>query len=207
MPYNLDLSAISVQEYKEMLKAQNLLPGRRMLHQDIDHIFDLIGKQGIEHIAQLRKQLSAPKKLASFAAAIGISGEYLVLLKREIGSLEQKPVPIEGFPGIDEAEVASLKSMSITTSKDYYEVASSNSDELFCLCDLVRINGVGAVAARAFYEAGYRSVADIACADAGDMLERVSEVNDEKQYYKAKLGVKDMQFCIDFAALLMKRCG
>jgi hypothetical protein len=207
MPYNLDLSALSVPQYKELLKQQNLLPGRRMLLQDIDHNFDVIGKQGIVNMAHLKKQLSAPKRLASFAATTGISEEYLVLLKREIGSLEQKPVPIASFPGMDRAEVARLKSMSITTSKDYYEGAPSVSDELSCLCDLVRINGVGAVAAKVFYEAGYRSVAEIACADAGVMLERVSEVNDEKHYYKARLGVKDMQFCIDFAALLMKYCG
>ncbi len=205
MPYNLDLSAITVREYKEMLKAQNLLPGRRMLREGIDHIFDLIEKQGIGHIAQLRKQLSAPKRLASFAAATGISEEYLVLLKREMGSLEQKPVPIAGFPGMDAVVIANLKRRGITTSKDYYE-GGPVADELFCLCDLVRINGVGTAAAKAFCEAGYRSVADIACADAGDMLERVSKVNEEKQYYEARLGVKDMQFCIDFAVLLMKRC-
>lgn len=73
-----------------------------------------------------------------------------------------------------------------------------------CLCDLVRINGVGAVAAKAFYEASYRSVWDVAGADAADMLKRVTDVNDEKSYYKAKLGVKDMQFCIDYALLLKK---
>ena len=78
------------------------------------------------------------------------------------------------------------------------------SDELFCLCDLVRINGVGPVAARAFYEAGYSSTSDVAIADAEDMLEKVSAVNKVHRYYKAKLGIKDMQFCIDFALLLNK---
>ncbi len=36
------------------------------------------------------------------------------------------------------------------------------------------------------------------------MLEKVSAVNKVHRYYKAKLGVKDMQFCIDFALLLNK---
>ena len=78
------------------------------------------------------------------------------------------------------------------------------SDELFCLCDLVRINGVGPVAARAFYEAGYHSASEVAAAYAEDMLEKVSAVNETHHYYKAKLGIKDMQFCIDFALLLNK---
>jgi len=29
----------------------------------------------------------------------------------------------------------------------------------------------------------------------------------EKQYYKVNLGLKDMQFCIDFARLLMRFCA
>jgi hypothetical protein len=66
---------------------------------------------------------------------------------------------------------------------------------------------VGAVAAKAFYEAGYRSVAAVARADADVILEKISKVNKAKRYYKAQLGVKDMQFCIDFASLLIKYGG
>ncbi len=207
MPYNPDSSAISIHDYKELLKRQNLLPSRRLLWQDIDHNFEAIGEQGIANVAQLKKSLSTPQKIASFAATSGISADYLTILKREIGSLEQKPVPIASFPDVDSAIVSSLNSRGIKTSKDYFESSRSETDELFCLCDLVRINGVGAIAARAFYEAGYRSVAAVACADAAVMLARVSEVNEARQYYKAKLGVKDMQFCIDFASLLIKHCG
>lgn len=207
MPYHLDLSAMSIDDYKELLKRQNLLPGRRLLWQELDHNFEVIGEQGIANLAQLKKHLSTPQRIESFAAATGISTDYLTILKREIGSLEQKPVPIACFPGVDGAIVSSLNSKGIKTSKDYFESGLSQTDELFCLCDLVRINGVGAIAAKAFYEAGYRSVAEVARADAAVMLARVSEVNEAKHYYKAKLGVKDMQFCIDFAALLTEYGG
>ena len=204
MTYNLDLSALSVQDYRELVKTQDLLPGRRILWQNIDHNFDAIGQQGIETIAHLKKQLATPKKMLSFALVTGISEEYLTILKREIGSLEQKPVLLASFPDVDCSTVSSLKNEGITTSKEYFESILPKTGELFCLCDLVRINGVGAVAAKALYEAGYKSVADVACAEATVMLEKVSEVNETKQYYKAKLGIKDMQFCIDFASLLIK---
>lgn len=207
MPYNLDLSTLSVQEYRELLKHQNLLPGRRILWQNIDHNFNVIENQGIANIAEMKKQLSTSQKIEYFSSATNISKEYLTILKREIGSLDQKPIPIASFLGVDGAMLARLNSRGIKTSKECVESGLSNADELFCLCDLVRINGVGAVAAKAFYEAGYRSVVDVAGADACVMLERVSEVNDAKHYYKAKLGVKDMQFCIDFASLLIKYCG
>ena len=206
MKYNLDLGSLSVQDYKQLLKQQNLLPGRKMLLHDIDQHFTLFENYGIHTLSQLRKCLSTPQKVASFSADSGISEDYLTVLRREMGSLEQKPVAIANFPGIDTALIFELNGAGIKTSKDYFESNQATSDELFCLCDLVRINGIGPVAAKAFYEAGYKSVSDVAGANAVVMLEKVTEVNEIKRYYKAKLGIKDTQFCIDFALLLLKLC-
>ena len=125
-------------------------------------------------------------------------------MKREIGSLEQKPVSLADFPGIDGSLLDQLSELGLITSKDYWNQKQGFTDELFCLCDLVRINGVGPLAARAFYEAGYQSALDVSEADPQEMLEKVSEVNEIHRYYKARLGIKDMQFCIDFARLLKK---
>lgn len=71
------------------------------------------------------------------------------------------------------------------------------------LSDLVRINGVGAAAARTMFQAGYTTIKDIASADAEELLEQISAVNENEQYYHARLGKKDMQFVIDSAALLL----
>lgn len=204
MDYNLDLSSLSIREYRELLKSQNLLPGRRILWQDINDNFDAVELQGVSNVAELKTRLSSAQKLAVFAVATGISEDYLTILKREIGCLEQKPVLIASFPDIDETLVSEMNRRGIKSSKDYYELNNPDKDELFCLCDLVRINGIGAVAARAFFKAGYRSVADVAGAIAETILNNVSKVNEKEHYYNAKLGVKDMQFCIDFAKLLMK---
>jgi hypothetical protein len=204
MKYNLDLERLSVQEYKALLKQQNLLPGRRILWQDMDKNFALFESRGIKTVAQLKKSLSTPVKIATFAIESGIPEDYLVILKREIGSLEQKPIPLSSFPGIDPSLVAKLDQAGLKTSKDYWEQKPDASDELFCLCNLVRINGVGPVAAKALYEAGYRSVLGVAGADAAVMLGKISAVNAARHYYKAKLGLKDMQFCIDFALLVNK---
>ncbi len=204
MEYNLDLDGLSVQEYKDLLKQQNLLPGRRILWQDIDRNFALFESKGIKSVADLKKSLSTPKRIAAFATESGISEEYLVILKREIGSLEQKAVPLSEFPGINSLLLEKLGESGLRTSKEYWDQKPDVPGELFCLCDLVRINGVGPVAARAFYEAGYHSASEVATADAEDMLEKVSAVNEVHHYYKAKLGIKDMQFCIDFALLLNK---
>lgn len=114
----------------------------------------------------------------------------------------QKPVLVGSFTGIDEAFINRLNAADIMNSKEYWERNQTATDELFCLCDLVRINGVGPVAARMFYETGYQSVEDVAAGDAALMLKKISDCNATQQFYKSKLGIKDMQFCIDFAKLL-----
>lgn len=205
MRYSLDLSVLSIHEYKNILKS-HLLPGRRILWQDIDQNFEQFEHFGMKDVAGLKKHLSTPQRITALSAGTGIPEDYLTMLKREIGSLEQKPVPLENFPGIEPSVLAHMKSAGIQNSKEYFEKAGSTENELYCLCNLVRINGVGAIAAKAFYEAGYRTAAEVARAEAAIMLEKVSNINKIKQYYKASLGEKDMQFCIDFALLLVKYC-
>ncbi|WP_010250690.1 hypothetical protein [Acetivibrio cellulolyticus] len=39
MGYSLDLKMISIDEYKEILKNQYLLPSRKILHQDFESSF------------------------------------------------------------------------------------------------------------------------------------------------------------------------
>jgi len=203
MGYTLPLEQISLSEYRQLLRQQNLLPGRRILQEQLDERFTLLTSSGLTNLAQLSAVLATPAKLTSLAVKAGIPEEYLVILRRELGSLAQKPVPLCDFPGCDEVQIRSLASAGIRNSRDYWEQRNKPGEELSSLCDLVRINGVGAVAARTFYEAGFRDVVAVAQANAADMLSRVYTVNAEKGYYKVKLGEKDMQFCIDYAKLLL----
>lgn len=218
MGYTLDLSKISIEAYKEILKNQYLLPSRKILHQEMDYSFQAIQSCKIKNLYELKKALSTTQKLGMFAENSGLSKDYLTILRREIGSIEPKTVLIEEFPEVDEQTINLMLNAGIKSSKDYYEFYCSLKDrneitqiisitldkaqELYCLCDLVRINGVGAVAAKSFFDAGYKSVSDIASTNAEEMLLKISKVNELKQYYKAKLGIKDMQFCINFAKII-----
>jgi hypothetical protein len=204
MPYAIDLDKISVSEYETLLKKANLLPGRKILLKNIASNFAAIRGKGIQSAGELKRAISTKRKLAAFAVESGIPEEYLVVLRREIGSMEAKNIPLSNFPNIDEHLLLTLEAKGIRSAKEYLERARGTSAELDALCDLARINGVGAQAARAFYEAGYRCSRDVANADAHDMLTRVGSVNAEERYYSARLGEKDMQFCIDSARLLVR---
>jgi len=209
MNYSIDLNLFSLTDYAVLLKNQTLLPSRKILTENINVYFASLLESGIESVYAINKALSSPEKMSSLANKSGIPENYLKILKREIGSLIQKPVLLSEFPGIDSNLINELTKIGIKTSRDYYEKytnQSGDSDvscELLCLSDLVRINGVGAIAAKTFYEAGYTSIFDVAEASAEVMLEQISDVNNEKKYYNARLGVKDMQFCIDFARLII----
>lgn len=219
MGYSLDLCKISIDAYKEILKNQYLLPSRKILHQDMDSCFHAMHGCQIKNLAELKKALSTPQKLSAFSEKSGLSTDYLTILRREIGSIEPKIALLKDFPEVEEETITSLELEGLKSSKDFYEfyyslkdkneiiqkvsISFDKAQELISLCNLVRINGVGAVAAKSFFDAGYKSVYDVANTTAEEMLERVSKVNDIKQYYKAKLGTKDMQFCIDFARIIV----
>jgi len=204
----------------EILKKQNLLPGRKILLENLEENFHRMAATGIHNLAELKNNISSTQRLFAFAAKTGVSENYLTILKREMGSLEQKPVLISDFPGISANTVSILLNKGIRTSKDVYNleinrgnisaasremgIVEGDLQELSSLCDLARINGIGAIAARTIYEGGYKSIVEIAHAKAAELLESMNAVNASRQYYKVKLGEKDMQFVIDAANIILE---
>lgn len=202
MRYEIDLAKIKLEDYRELLKTQNLLPSRRLLLEDVDARIKALQAVGIATVSDLLKALSSPEKIRRVSAAVGVPADYLQVLKREAGTLKPKRIMITDFPGVDPALAESLRTQGITTAKEYLESGLEPEGELRCLCELTRINGVGPNAAKMFYEVGCRSVSDIAAADAQALLARLAAGNALHRYYQGTLGEKDMRFCIDFARML-----
>ncbi|PKM72926.1 MAG: hypothetical protein CVU91_07845 [Firmicutes bacterium HGW-Firmicutes-16] len=220
MKYCVNFKKLSMDEYRKILSQQDLLPSRKILAQNVDSAFSSIKDAEIKNLGELLKALNTAAKLSSFSNRTGLSEEYLVILRREAGSLEPRSVALRDFPFMNGETHDILFRSNIKTSKDFYELFDTVEDvsriareksiskdcvyELFCLCSLVRINGIGAAAAKCFFDAGFRSVSEVAEANPFDMLKRISEANADNRYYKAKLGEKDMQFCINYAKILLR---
>jgi len=221
MGYSVDLNQIPLLQYMEILKKQNLLPGRKILLMNLEENFHKISAAGIDNLAELKNNITSTPRLVAFAAKTGVPENYLTILKREMGSLEQKPVAITDFPGISTNTITTLLNKNIKTSKEVYNltinpnntaiasremgIEANELQELSSLCNLVRINGIGPIAAKTLYESGYRSITEIAQAKATELLEHMNTVNANRQYYKAKLGEKDMQFIIDATNMILNR--
>ncbi len=220
MPYELDLTRITIDEYRGILKKIELLPSREILHENLESAFKAIKSDGIGNLLQLKKALSTPDSMSNLSERAQLPMSYLTLMRREIGSYEPKKVRLAEYPGITFDTLQAMRQHGLMTSKDFYDFCKEEGshmtsalklalslDEIKLLCglsNLVRINGVGVLAAKCFYEAGYHCVKSIAEADAEEMLCRVNDINCDKQYYKANLRLSDIRNFIEFAKLLIR---
>ncbi|MCL1928001.1 MAG: DUF4332 domain-containing protein [Treponema sp.] len=218
MTYNVDLRKVDVQKYKTFLKNQYLIPSRQILHDNIDNNFKIFKNCGFKYLADLKQAISSNTKIDKLSNETKILPEYLNILRRELGAFDKKGIPFNEFPIIDKNIISKLDNKGIKNTKDFYEYYYKENNEkrvsdelsipielikcLISLSGLVRINGIASLAAVTFYEAGYKTIKDITSSTKEKMLEKITEKNEEKKYYKAKLGLKDMQFVIDFANLI-----
>ena len=217
--YEPNLGAVSIRAYAEILKRSNLLPGRRLLLDQLEARFTRLEQAGVRDLQALSDALSTPKRLQALSERSGVPSEYLTVLRREIGTLIPKPLPLLEFPVVSAEAIQTLAERGIRTTKDFFEQVSDAPDfaswgiggeaagELGALCDLVRINGVGASAAMALRAAGFQSARAVADAEATDLLMRVTAANEAHGWYQARLGLKDMQFVIDAAIWLTRLEG
>ena len=84
MGYTLPLEQISLSDYRQLLRQQNLLPGRRILLEQLDERFALLTSSGLTNLAQLSAVLATPAKLTSLAVKTGIPEEYLGCVSKRI---------------------------------------------------------------------------------------------------------------------------
>ena len=220
MGYSINLKAISLPAYRDMLKGKELLPGRKLLLVGIDEAFDKLQAAGFDDAEALRKGIGTPKKIETVSQQTGLSPEYLILLKRELGGLKAKSVSLGDFPHLPPEDAAHLREKGLKDSEDVYEatqgfaeperlcslagIPEGQAREVCALCDLIRINGVGKVFAHILVDAGYRSVQDIAEENAAHLRDNVNWISANPKYGIEPLGEKDAQYCIDYAALLLK---
>ncbi len=212
MGYYLDLTQVSLDQYRDILREQILLPSRVVLRERSGKYFDSLKQFGLKTLQELIQALSSTKRMNDVSVQTDIPFEYLNLLRRELGSIQPKVLSLGEFEPFFSELVLFLRKEGFQTTKELFEQEEhllklikdkpnyiQDFKVLFCLCDLIRINGVGPLAALSFYEAGYSSLESIAKATSSQMLIDVTKVNEVKHYYQTKLGLKDFQFCIDYA--------
>lgn len=212
MSYHIDLTAITLEDYREKLRTADLLPSRMILKDDIDRIFAVFQSLGLSNVEDLRKALNGKKKLQDFASESGLSEDYLTILIREIRSLQPKPNKLSDFPGTPLEAVERLAETGIKHTAHLYEYVQTPTDRaslaartgvdegeilrLARLTDLSRIRWVNHTFAFVLLEAGYGCAAQVAGADPAQVYEDVKRLNDRRKIYNAHIGLHDMVLCV-----------
>jgi len=220
--YHMPLGEVKIDEYKKILESKELLPGRKVLKENINDIFVIIRSAGIDNLEELIEALRNKKKMEKFAFETGLNYNYLTILKREINSYQPKPVYLKKFPGFNQEYIEQLRLLKIKNSKQLFLRIKTKEDlrklseqtnipfnvllELFKLSDLVRINGVGPVFARMMFEIEVDGTFKMANSSSKILYNKLTKLNMEKNYTKAKFTIKDIQYCIDFAKKMLKKC-
>ncbi len=206
--YTPDLSRISIEEFKNEFKVGRILPSRRPLLQDIDQCFRLFRKENIKTVRDLKRSISSSHKRKALAEKTGISENYLILLAREVGSLEPTPIVLSKIPAISTTIVQALSKSKIATTKDLFcHIIDQEHRKAFCkelglsseevlwlarIVDVSRIKWVGPKLAGLIVSTKFNTVEKLAKADPMDVFHALNEAKESAPIYSGPLGVDDV---------------
>ncbi len=218
--YTLDPGRISLDRFMQLTRDRKMLPSRIALQHKMDQRFNAIRNTGITQLGELLSLLGTRAKLEAFSLKSGLTVDYLVLLKREAGSYLSRPFPLANFPGIPFEFTESLKTKDLVNTRDFFEKVQTNDQqaslsrqtgipvarlkELYALCDLSRITGVGGVFARVVYEAGIRSSSEFAKTRAAEYYRKYMAHIKRHNYAAGHFSEGDIQYCIDYARVVVE---
>jgi len=216
--YHIDLESYRLDKFRQDLESREVTRSRRLLKEDIPGNFVILEGQGIRSLQQLSDALKTKKKLEEFSRASGLSEDYLVLLKREVGSYTPKPFNLSKVPATDPEVSDKFEAVGIKNTRHLFDRGQTRLEraqlsrqtglpesavlEMMRIADLSRIWGVGPFFTRILYEAGYESVQAVAGADLDKMYQEVNQVNKEKGYTPIMASKGEVGMCIDYAKLL-----
>lgn len=219
-PYHIDLEAFSLARFRHELETHELLPGRRILKEDVAGRFAILESLGIENLRDLVQALKTGKKVDAFAQESGLPHDYLVILRRQANSYLPNPVNLGRFPGVEPAHVERLTLAGIKHSKHLFDRGRTRAArdvlsrevsvpleallELIKLSDLVRVNGVGPIFARILYQAGAGTLGKLSTSSPEELFEKVVAVNQEMGYTSATIPLRDIAYCIEVSQGLPK---
>lgn len=215
MGHFIDLKNITIDNYKKILKSADLLPSRMILKEDIDDIFNIIKKQKIADVDELRSVLKNKSKLQDFSKKSRIQENYLKILIREINSYRQGPTKIKDFPCISENVISKMQKSGIKNTFQLFDkilnpqsrneissqlgIGENEILELTKLTDLSRIRWVNHTFAYVLLKAGYDTAEKVADADYHELYKKIKKLNKEREIYKGHIGLHDIKLCVEAA--------
>jgi len=214
----VDLTKFSLEEFEEILLTSRLLPSQRIILVDLSLNMQKLKNKGLKNLQNVYDLLKKKEAYPSISRETGISEAYLVILNRMVNGYIVKSLPLDKLVIFTKEELCDLAEEDIKTTKHYYESLlnapqSENMSEkvniplarleyALHIIDLLRINGVGVEYAKILYEMGIQSVQDYNKTPSETILASFNELNKNKVYSKATLGISDIDYCRRFCQKL-----
>lgn len=215
MAYFIEAEKVSLDDLQKRIARTDLVPSRASLREGIEGKFEALIQQGIQTLANLRKELKNARRMEVLANQTGIELAYLALLRREIESYFPKPFTLKEFDWLSEGEIGKLEGVGIKNAPAFYDAARTSEDRnrlaeatgiplaaleaLFGLVDLSRVQWVSPNFARMLVEAGYASAARLAQADPEELCAALERVNQGGRFFKGKIGLRDIKRLVNAA--------
>lgn len=215
MGYYIDIEKITIDEYQATLEKAYLPPSRMMLKDNLDERFGYFKSIGIKNLKDLMQLLKKKDKFAELSKVECLSGDYLMILLRELNSMLPKPNKFADFAGISKEIVAKLEKIGINNTQKLYDKVITKSDrlklaelagitekellELTKLSDLSRIKWVGVNFARMLYDIGIDTVEKATNANPVELHASITRLNKEKNFYKGQIGLNDIKIFVHAA--------
>ncbi len=215
MGYYIDLEKLTIDSYRTNLESAYLPPSRRVLKERLDERFGYFKGIGIKNVHELIRLLKKKDSLAELSKQECFSGDYLIILLRELNSMLPKPNRIADFAGISKETLAGLEKIGINTTEKLYDKVKKKSDrqklvestgiddkaimELTKLTDLSRIKWVGVTFARMLYELGVDTAEKASKSDPVELHAKINKLNKENGFYKGQIGLNDIHIFVKAA--------
>ena len=212
MEYYLNLKTKTINDLKQKLTTQKLIPSLKILLEDIDVRFAMLEALGLETMFDIHEKLKTKPKVEKFSKETGQPFDYLIVLRREVYSYEPKPRKIQDFICIsDEIKTKLMVDGIKTTLQLFYSVYDPslrnqlkeelelNDGEVMVLAkltDLCRLRYVNADFATLLLYSNYDTIDKIKTANHEELYKNITELNSGKVFYKGKIGLNDMGFLI-----------
>lgn len=216
--YSTDLSKISLIEWEQILLCAQLLPSQRIILDNLTPNMQKLRDAGIKNVEELRLFLKKKGNYPAIAKDTGISKDYLIILNRMVNGYMVKSKPLPALGLFTDEELNTLKAQGIKNTEQYYNallpirkieqlaaqtrIPPDKLDYALHIVDLLRINGVGVEYAKMLYTIGVRSVADYNNTPSEAILTGINELNKDRAYSKATLGISDVDYCRRFCEKL-----
>jgi len=210
--YYINLNNYSLSDYAKELEHTELLPSRKIIQENTKERFSRLNKEGIKNLNDVITVLKSKDQVKAFTKKTSLPEEFLIILVREIKSFQPKPVKLNDLPAISKTTIKKLETLGVKNTKELFKFVTTEKNrqelshktginskeilELTKLTDVSRIKWVGANFARVLVDSSYDTVKKVAGADYKKLLEEINKINEDKKYYKGKLGLNDMKLCV-----------